>query len=194
MLGEQRQLNENLMREIQGLKTSTQTTQDNYEYGEPIDIRSAIRNELRTFYQEDILKPQTEYNNRIYGELAEIQQDDDFNLVKGAWDEHLRNAATQQRINTGQTTPKAEYDRLIRTFYRQSLKKTRDALQGIVDVKGKPPHVETGDQTYVHTPTQSEETTEQVKNIVKNSRGGDSDIDALVKTILPADDPIFKKR
>jgi len=192
ILGETRQQNEILMREIQSLKNQPKQT-DSYEYGEPINIKEVVRNELRGFYQEDILKPQVEFSNKIWSELSEVQSDEDYALVQSVWDKHWNNPNTQYKVQTGQTSPKKEYDKLVRTYYRQSMKKTYDALQGVMNQKAKPPHIETGDQTHVHMPTQSDETREKVDKIVKNSKGGDSDIEALVRTILPETDPMFRR-
>jgi len=193
MLGEVRQQNDEMRRQIQNLSTTPQH-HDNDEYGgESIDIRGVIRNELRGFYQDEIIKPQAEMTNRVYGELSAIQGDEDYHLVKDMWDEHWQNPSTQHRVQTNQTSPKREYDNLVKTYFRQSFRKTYDALKGVVETKAKPPHMESGDQSHVVMPTSDDETRDKVKKVVKNSTGSDSDIEALVKAMLPPDDSIFKR-
>lgn len=192
MLGELRQQNANLERQIQNMNQPHKTDYDN-DYGESIDLRQVVRNELRGFWNDEIVKPQAEMTNRVYSELAAIQSDEDYPLVNQMWESHWQNPSTQHRVSTGQSSPKTEYDRLVRTYYRQSFKKTYDALQGVVESRAKAPHVETGDQTHVSMPTADDETREKVKNITKNSQGSDSDIEALVKAMLPSDDAIFKR-
>jgi hypothetical protein len=80
---------------------------------------------------------------------------------------------------------------VVRTYYREALKKTHGALKGVMETKVKPPHVEVGDQTHVNMPTATDETREKVNKITKSSQGTDQDIEDLVKALLPGSDPIF---
>lgn len=192
MLGEVRQQNENLQRQIR--EVTQQRQYEPNDYGEqPVDIAKIMRNEIRNFYQDEVVKPQVEQTNRVYSELSQIQSDEDYGLVKDVWDKHWNNPNTQHRMMTGQTGAKAEYDRVVRTYYREALKKTHGALRGVVESKAKPPHVEVGDQTHVHMPTATDDQRAKIEKIIKSSQGGDQDIEALVKAVFPADDPIFMR-
>ena len=190
MLGEQRQITESLQAQIQQLTAQSQPQQYVDEYGSPqqppMDTNS-IKNAIREVYQNDILKPQVEQTNRVYGELSQIQNDPDYALLGQMWDKHWNSPNTQHRIMTGQSSPKGEYDNLRMTYYRTALKKTHGALQGVMESKAKPPHVEIGDQTHVDMPTPLDIHSDDVKKIVKNNTGGDGDMEALVKAFLPAD-------
>jgi hypothetical protein len=156
------------------------------------DLEGSVRKAVVKTYREDILRPQVEQTNRVYGELSDIQSDEDFALVGTIWDTHWQSPQTQHRVMTGQTSPKLEYDKVVKTFYRESLKKTHGALKNVMDKKATPPHVEVGDQSHVHMPTATEEQKKAVEKITKSSQGGDQDIENLVKALLPADDPMFK--
>lgn len=173
MLGEQRQMTENLQRQIEQL--TQQPQQQSYDYDQPqgVDVES-IKRAVRDVYQNDILKPQIEQTNRVYGELGQIQNDPDYTLVNEMWNKHFNSPQTQHRIMTGQSSPKSEYDSLVRTYYREALKKTHGALKGVVENKARPPHVEVGDQSHAHTPTQSDEQKAQIEKITKSSQGGGS--------------------
>lgn len=195
MLGEQRRATEALQRQIEQLTQQPQHQSYDPEYGgeQPVDIRGIFRKEIRNFYQDEVIKPQVEQTNRVYGELSQIQSDPDYALVGQMWDKHWNSPNTQHRIMTGQTSPKGEYDNLVRTYYREALKKTHGALKGVVENStARPPHVEVGSQSHVHTPTQSDEQKEQIQKITKSSQGGDGDIEALVKAFLPSTDSIFQ--
>ena len=194
MLGEQRQMTENLQRQIEQLTQQPQPSQyDEYGQGQQgVDV-NAIKAAVRDVYQNDILKPQVEQTNRVYGELSQIQNDPDYTLVAQMWDKHWNSPNTQHRVMTGQSSPRGEYESLVRTYYREALKKTHGALKGVVEKQAKPPHVEVGDQSHVHTPTQSDEQKAQIEKITKSSQGGDQDIEALVKAFLPSNDSMFNQ-
>ena len=186
MLGEVRQQNQTLQQQIEQL-TSNSASQQQYEYGETPDIAKIMRNEIRNFYSNEVIKPQVEQTNRVYGELSQIQNDDDYALVAPIWDQHWNSPQTQHRIMSGQSTPSSEYNKVVKTYYRSALKKTHGALKGVMETKAKPPHIEVGDQTHFDMPTTARIQSDEVKKIVGNNRGGDGDIEALVKAFLPAD-------
>jgi hypothetical protein len=186
MLGEVRQQNQDLQRQI--TEIGQPRPQENMGYEDQSqDIAGIMRKEIRNFYSNEIVKPQVEQTNRVYGELSSIQSDEDYAMVQPVWDQHWNSPQTQHRIMTGQASPRGEYDKVVKTYYRSALKKTHGALRGVMETKAKPPHVEVGDQTHVDMPTQLDVQTEQVKGIIKNNKGGDGDIEALVKAFLPAD-------
>ena len=192
MLGEVRQQNDQLQRQIQEMNQAQRQYEP--EYGEqPVDLAKIVRNEIRGFYSDEVVKPQMEQTNRVYGELSAIQSDPDYPLVQQVWEKHWNAPQTQHLMMTGHTGAKEEYEKVVRTYYREAFLKTSGALRGVMDKKATPPHVEVGDQTHVNMPTQSDETRENIKNIVKSSQGSDQDIEALVKAMLPQDDPMFKR-
>jgi len=180
---------EQLLREMQNKPQETYN-----EYGEPKSLtRDDIRQEMKRFYMEDIIKPQQEIQSRIFGELSEIQNDPDFTLVSEMWEKHWGSPSVQQRVFNGQSSPKHEYERLMRTFLKESLSRTHGALKGLMDrgAKAPPPHMESGEQQHVETHTSDEEFREKKKKLKENWKGEDDDIMKMVKAFLPDGDPLL---
>ena len=196
-LGELRQQNAEMANMLQQLQTQNhQPAQPQYnEYGEAQgpDLQKIVEGSIRNFYMNEILKPQQEAQKKVFGELSEIQNDPDYGLVQKTWNEHWNSPQTQQRVYSGQSSPRFEYDRLVRTYYREALKRSHGALKGLVDQGAKPstPHVEQGEQQHVHTPTSDDEMKEQIDRLQKNWKGEDDDVEKLVATMFPQGDPFI---
>ena len=128
--------------------------------------------------------------------MNDIRTDADYTLVEDIWNKHITNPQTQMAVQSGQTTPKDEYNKLVRTFYRESLKQSKNVLEGLVSKPATPPHMESGETHTIPLPSVDEEKKEKVKTMTDPSKGWegtDLNIIDLVKTILPADDPIFNR-
>lgn len=210
ILGEVRSENaelKNMMAQLQGQLNATPSQQPySGEYGEPTvdmsqfatkkDVAAIQKTALREFYTEDILKPQQQAYQANLQQLSIIHSDPDYPLVAEIFERHLANPNTQIRIASGQTTSKDEFDKTVRAFFRESLKRTVHTLEGLTSKSPKPPHIEQGETRSVPLPAQDEESAERVAKIVEDRKSGardsDASLEALVKEALPADDPIFQ--
>ena len=179
---------------------NTPSQQHNYdEYGNTpsIDLKKEIRSTLRDFYMEDIIKPQQEMQQRVWREAQEIQTDPDFPIIKELWETHSRSPEFNMRLQSGQTTMKDEYNRVARTYLRELAKKSYDQLSSLNSKsREEVPHVEQGTTQSIPNIPADDEKKEKLGKIVKGRESGDlsSDqaLDDLIKTFLPADDPIYR--
>lgn len=175
-------------------KSPTPPTEYN-EYNEGVDLGSAIQKELGIFmnnYQQKQTQAQQEYLQT----MNDISTDADYKMVEDIWNKHCANPKTQLAVQTGQTTPKDEYNKLVRTFYRESLKQSKSVLEGLVS--GKPttiPHMESSDTQSIPLPSVNEEQKQKIKDKTdpkKGFSGTDEDIVDLVKEIMPQEDSFYQ--
>jgi hypothetical protein len=203
-LGELRQLVNEMKQErtSQEVRPPQQPVDDVYDTGENVDLAKLIyQNQYkatRDFYKKEIVAPQQQMQRRYFAELNEVQGDEDYNLVEKVFTEHLNSPQLQSRLASGQTSVSKEYDKTVRSMYRNYLKQTKDALQGVV----KPgditvPHVESQTQQPV-MPTTDEEAKELTNKIVEARKAGnvtsDQAVDLMLKAGLKPDpnDPFFQ--
>jgi hypothetical protein len=205
-LGQLRDAVERLVQENQSLRESgTRSAKSEPFYnadGETIDLSRIIYdNQMkanRDFYQKEIMEPQQRMQTQYFAELDSAQNDQDYPFVKQVFDEHINSPQVQAKIARGQTTVSREYDKTVRSMYRNLLKQTTDTLKGVIKPGDtKVPQVES--QTQVPAiPTDDDEKAEYMKNILKARKDGsiDSDkaLEEMVKGVLSPnpDDPMFK--
>jgi len=189
-MGEIRRQNAELQ---EALKNQIQTQSTDTEYGESVDLGALIDQRLENFVGK-LNKKQTEAQQRYYGELAAIESDDDYGLVKDIFEKHITSPKVQGLIAAGQTTAGSEYQKLVNTVMRESLKQSKDIIIGLTSKGVTPPHVESGNTQSIALPTEEDEMTTKVKRMTDrtNWQGTDQDILKLVKTLLPSDSTIFK--
>jgi len=193
LLGDANKKIEALTQKMDGMQTPH--SQEGYEYNESPDLKSIVRNELRGFYTDEVIKPQQEAQGRILGEMAQIQKDPDYGLVASDWAEHYNTPQVQQKIYSGQSSPMAEYNTFVRSYLRGFLTKTTETLKGLTaDGVKTIPHVESSDVSHVHTQTPDEISKDEINKMVdpKKWQGTDTDIEKLVGKFFPKGDPLLK--
>lgn len=187
-----------LRQEIQRLRSErTAPQQPPYpepEYGEgpPIDLKKVVKESVGEFWQ-DIQRQNNEMYQRQMQEMNAIYADEDYPLVKQVWEEHTKTPNFNMRINSGQTSPQREYDKVVRSYYRAVAKRSKEALE-VVSKKGgsvKPPHIEAGSPP---SPDREEGDSprDALRKIASKSAGQDADIDKMVETLLPEGDVIYR--
>ena len=206
-LGQVRQLLEEMKRENESLRAMrmnpNQSTEDYYGHENNVDLTKLVYENqykaMRDFYQKEVVGPQQRLQQQYFSELNDVQNDDDYDLVRDVFTEHINSPQIQNRIATGQTSVSKEYDRTVRKTYRNYLKQTQDALKGVIkpgDVRV--PNVESQTQQPV-MPTSDEEQQEMKTKIVEARKAGtispDQAMDLMVKAGLKADpkDPFFQR-
>ena len=189
-LGDARAMIKDLQTQVSNIKPAAPTEYNEYEQG--VDLGSAIRKELNTFWSEKEQIQETAQKD-YFDTMTSIRTDPDYKLVENIFNEHIGNPQTQMAIRSRQTTIKDEFGKLVRTFYRESLKQSKNALEGLVKPVAAP-HIESGDTQTIPLPSMDEEKKTKIKTMTdptKGWEGTDQNIEELVKTVLPADDPIF---
>ena len=181
------------------IKSMNQPRQEYSEYGETpsVDLKKEMRNSLREFYMEDILKPQQEMQQRVWRESQEIQSDEDYPIVKELWEQYTRTPEFGMKLQSGQTTMKEEFGKVTRRYYRELAKRSYDTLSGLnAKSRGDIPHMESGEERSIPTPPDADEKKDKLNRINKGRTEGslssDKALENIIKTMLPEDDPIFR--
>ncbi len=199
LLGEQRETNRQLMAKLEALekKGMPQSYQANDGYEEkPIDLEGTIENVLSRFWTKK-QQEQAQMTQQQWAAFNEIQTDDDYLLVKDAWDNYVRQPDVAYSFQSGTSDPVKEYNKFVRKFQRKLLHRTRGLLEQVTTgtKKKTPPHVEQG----TNVPPMPEEPTdfmEKKKAIQEKYRGKATDdgVSELLKELLPEGDPLFMRR
>jgi hypothetical protein len=202
MLGEIRRENAELRRIVE----QGQTRQPKSDWdGSPdtVDLAKLVENAsakaVRGFYEENVLKPQMQARQMFYQQMEEVQGDDDYAVVKDVFEAHLQNPRTQSALSSGEATISGEYNKLVRKFYRQLADKSRVVLESFQKAGAKPgakspPHMESGTGSAYVPPEQRADQKAKLLDLKSKSRGRDDDIDAMLKTMFPDDDPFLSRR
>lgn len=204
MLGQSREEVRRLNEQVQQLQQQSATQRQQQQsqqpdyYGESditqsaamthAQIESAAANAVRTVLQNEFIKPQQEANARYYSDLNTIQSDQDYGMVKETWDKVMASPAVQQRISSGQSNMTNEYNNVVRSFYRNIAKQSRDVIQkySIASETNPAPHIESSSTNVAPMPTTSEEVQEKIKKLTEpqNWRATDDQLDSLVDMAL----------
>jgi hypothetical protein len=171
------------------------TQQEPYEYTDGIDVGSVVRKETRSVIQEIMAEQQANQRKAqeaYWTDMSEVQGDRRYDYLKGAFEKHMANYNTQQKINLGKTTASREYQK-VKDAYFDILEETQSTF-GKIQKPVAPPYVE-GSETHVpQMPTMDEDKKQKIKNRTDPSKGWsgtDEDITSLVKDMM-AGDSIFK--
>ncbi len=179
-------------------------TDDGYYGNETVDLGNmveskvaaavgpAIRQTLGAM-QEEHAKAQQE----MYTQINEIQTDPDYGVVKQTWEQYVQNPTVAMALQSGTTTYKDEYNKVVRQFYRQLANRSKTVLETITQ-KGQPqaPHMEQGAPQQVPPETPMDDKTEKQKQIVESRKKGEISADdalaGIVEANLPGkDDPFW---
>jgi len=131
--------------ELEGLLAS-QPPEDSFDYDGSADIRKVLREEIEANDNRK-MKAQVEAQNQIRALWGEIQNDEDYPLVKDIWEAKLQDPNFIFQLQNGQVNPSREYTNIVRGFYKGSAKKSADAIKALQSGgMPEPPHVEGGNQ------------------------------------------------
>ena len=186
-LGETRSENENLRREIELLRRSIEGRQkpEQRQDEDELDLKGLIRNELRSFYQHEIIEPQTRAQQQFHDEMAQVMQDEDYPIVAEAFHKHLYSPAVQAKLVRGETSVTREFDRTARAFTRAMLGKAAGTLREFTK-KPEAPHMESSTSSVSDIPKQGDN--KQLKDIhsavQKGAISSDSALQAIVNASL----------
>jgi len=166
-----------------------------YDYNEGIDVGSVVRKETRSVIQE-IMAEQQENTRKAqeayWKDMGEVQGDRRYGALKGAYEKHMANFNTQQKINLGKTTAMKEYQK-VKDAYFDILEETQSNF-GKTQAPVAPPHVEGSESHSAPMPTMDDDRKGKVKNLTDPSKGWsgtDENVKELVTAFMGADS-IFK--
>ena len=195
LLGQERRAREQAearLREYEG-RARKQEYDPYSDPGQGVDLRSLMKDVIRESIGE-MTEEQQRVNLQYIQQETAIRNDKRYPLVKEVWDQHRNDPNTIMRIQTGQTNPKAEYDRVVIATLEKLALQSRDALVNLKKTgKADIPHMESRDSQTTPMPSVDDEKAEKIKRQTKpeNYDGSDDAIKGLVDTILPSSDPIW---
>lgn len=199
LLGEQREANRQLLTKLETLekKGVPQSYQANDGYEEkPIDLEGTIENVLSRFWNKK-QEEQARMTQQHWAAFNEIQTDDDYTLVKDAWEQYVRQPDVAYSFQTGSADPVKEYNKFVRTFQRKLLHRTRGLLEQVTTgtKKTTPPHMEQG-ANVPPMPQESTDFQEKKKEIKEKYKGKTTNegVSEILKEILPVGDPLLMRR
>ena len=207
LLGNSKKEGELLQQQISELQRQIDSQQNtpgsNEYYSDEPDLRSVVKTAFSEMYDEKIGKPQAEAQKQYVKQLEEIKNiknDKRFSMVADSWDTHMNSPEVQMRLQMGETTPLGEYNSLVLDTMQGLLLKTKSTVEQLYNQGAKvttadAPHVESTETQTVPTPDIDEEIAEKIKKITKpdNRMGTDEESHDLLTTLIPKDDPIWKK-
>jgi len=182
-------------RELQSQLQHSLPAQQGGYYGSAEGDQPMTKREFIELLGQERNKQINAYKTQM-GEMQQIYGDPDFGAVGGLFQRHLQDPNTQMRLHAGQTTLTNEYNRLVRTFYRETAARAGKVVEQYIGAKGTtPPHVEANQPSTPSIPD-SKVSKDKIKKITEGRRKGEvtseQALEDLVRTVLPPDDPIFK--
>ena len=205
-LGQARQQIDHLMQEVERLKNAPARQPDPYHdpyaEGQSVDIqaivksavREEIRPQLRNFYQDEVIGPQQASSQAYWRDVETAESSEYFAMVEPEYRAHMAQPATQRALAQGQTSHTNELNKLVGAKFKeiaQNLKSAAGLVKQHAPPGTQPPHLETGTPAPEHLPVGEQAKKEALAKIEKEGRGTDDDIDSIIKTLIPDDDPIL---
>jgi hypothetical protein len=161
------------------------------DYGQPVDLAGEMNRILdaRERAKEQAMLQQQQ---RMMEAWNTITSDEDYHLVKGVWEEKLRDPNFVMGIQMGQKNPMQEYQNTLRTFYKGIVQKSGETIERLQKGGGAPPvHVESGEARTPQMPSTDEEISqsrELIDNLTENANKGkvltEEDELAAIRTVF----------
>jgi len=205
-LGQARQQIDNLAAEVERLKRAparqAESYKDPYAEGQSVDIhslvetavRQAVGPELRNFYQNEVIGPQQQQSEAYWRDVETAEGSEYFAMVEPEYRAHMANPATQRAMAQGKTSHTNELHKLVGVKFKELAQNLRGAaglLKEQTSAGTQPPHMETGTPPPMGQPGEADAKKQALEKIQKEGRGTDDDIDAVIRTLLPDDDPFL---
>ena len=134
-----------LRAEVANLKQGKEKPVQDPEYfeSESGDLRSMIRDELRGVQRENA-EASAKAQKIMLSQYKEIKGDSYYSQVKDIWNEKLKDPEFVFDLQSGQTDPLREYDKVVREYLVGIAKRSVDTIKTLQGGKPAAPHMETG--------------------------------------------------
>lgn len=143
-------------------------------------VKATVPGTMMETYKTQVVEPTMKLQNQYNADLNAIQNDAAYPKVQPIWDEFQKLPGMIQRINTGRSTLKSEYDGVVKSYLLKLLEKQTPAIE-----RAKPPHMESASSSTTQIP-EVDDLVEERKKITdpKTFSGSQEQMDALVNTFL----------
>lgn len=202
-LGEKNQEVEQLKTEIATLKGQIGSNDYDPLYAQPQNqgagmTKDDLKNALRELNAE-----QQDAHKAYLNEWGSIQSDPRYNMAKEVFEKHIQTPNVQMQLGSGQTKLRDEYNRVVITILEklaghkanENLAQVQQPAAQKQTQQVSAPHIEGSATATTPMPDAETEKTEKVKNMTKpeNWDGTTKSLRNLVDTMLPPDDPLWKR-
>lgn len=162
-----------------------------------VNIQNLIRDTIRDYHHNEIIKPQMEARNQFQQVMARIRSDEHYDLVRDVFQAKLNDPDVQFSLNTGETNMLDLFKDTKLEYYQRFMSTIHDKFKGLaasgaVPANVKAPHMESNQTTNYVPPGTKPNTREQLASIRDKSRGSNDDIDKMLSVFFPEGDPMMK--
>jgi len=180
MLGEERQARAALEAQLRERNTQRQDLSTD-EYG--VDLGTVVRKEMENFWN-DKQKVASEQQQRHMQEFNKIRSHKNYKLVGKDFEEYTKTPDYQQELMSGKTPSEIFYD-MSNDRLRDYLVKMKNAIEtrSVSPDNVAVPHTETNQASPPPVEPDNEKA-EKLKDIKKNWKGDDSDIEKALNVLL----------
>lgn len=153
LLGDERKRSRELEEQISRLSNQPAARVSEDPFAEstrgPIDIEAALERSVEKVLTKRELKAQ-QFQQANIEAWNQIQQDEDYHLVRPIWEEKLKDPNFVFKIQSGMVNPVNAYTEEVRKFYKEIVKKaagTIKTLRGATPGSIVLPYTESGERT-----------------------------------------------
>ena len=199
-LGQARQEIARLQQEVATMKQTPQRPADPYanpydqSQGTPIDLEQSVERAAERVIHRTILEPQAKMSEAYWRDVETVQSSEYYPMVQEDFQVHIQKPHVQRALATGQTTQTQELYKIVGAKFKdiaQNLKSAASSLKGQTPAQTQPPHIETGQIPPEQQARGEQARQQELDKISKEAKGTDDDLDAMLKALLPDDDPIL---
>lgn len=147
-------------------------------------------------YMGHYTQSQQQQAMRANAEYEAVSRHPDFKVVGKVFDQHITKPQVQQALMNGQTTLQMEFANVRGDFMKNLALKSKDAIVGRQPGAQNPPHIEGPGQPAQPSPASvprdvDADRAKRIAQVRENTTGSDSDIENLMKELLPDGDPFL---
>ena len=178
-----------LRQEVERLKASTnKPVQEDYYGNESVDLGRVVEEKVQGVLNR-YLEGQNKAQMASMQMMASVRSDPEYAIVGKVFEEYINSPDAMMRLQSGQADYKTEYLNTKAAYYRNLAKRSSKTLEGLMEKKTKPPHVEQSDSLSEPRLNVDDEKVEQFNRIKKAQREGSIDsnqaLDDIVKSVMP---------
>lgn len=140
MLGDLKAENKDLKKMLESSRYQT----NDYDSSDSTDLGDLINKVLDSREQKK-MQQQQQVTQNVMKMWNDIQDDQDYGLVKDIWEAKLKDPNYVFKIQQGMTNPVQDYNQTVREYYKGIAKRSVDTIKTLQGGgKVKPPYVESG--------------------------------------------------
>ncbi len=172
-----------LRKEVERLKTEAAKPTESYYEGESIDLGKVVEDKVQGVLNR-YLEDQNKAQMMSMQAMAAVRNDPEYAVVGEVFEKYINSPESLMRLQTGQTDYKTEYLNTKAAYYRNLAKRSSKTLEGLMEKKQTPPHVEQSASDSNPGLSIDDEKAQQFKNIKKAQKDGTIDSDKALQDII----------